>query len=157
MINLEPVIRECGGLKPYFEYEYDEVTKKLNEWHGGEPNKHGSFEDRFVEMMAEVGKSKAEVRLAMNGRKQWLTGYGLEHSTAGAFSGPSVWNHVAFESKEEGIIYEARNAIEWFKREIDSLNSCTSKTTRAEAAKMVVILQARIDQKPQLKQMDLFG
>jgi hypothetical protein len=94
------------------------------------------------------------VRLARNGRGQWLTGYSFEHATGGS-SGPiSVWNREAFESREEAIRNEAGNAIKWFEATITERNSCTSKTTRAEAAKIVEILQKII--KPELKQMVLF-
>lgn len=156
MIDLSEAITAAGG-RGRSGAGWIAATQKLREFHGAGSNESGVFVSAETIALAEEGRTIVKIRVARTGRC-WLFGYDFQNATHGAGGGPSVWDRWGYETRDDAIKAGAEKARAWLQSEVDSLNSCTSTTTRAEARKCI----AQIDDTflrtvPKAVQLDMFG
>jgi hypothetical protein len=149
-IDLADLIDSAGGYGLRGE-EHDAATVTLATWHQVETNRAGVILDHEEIVIAEVGRSRAKVKVAQTGYGHWLTGYDFRNNIGGAGCAPAVWDRAAFIEKDDAIKFYANSAKTWFQRQIESRNSCLSERARDEAAKMIGLLMRVVNPPPQLR------
>ena len=111
--------------------EYTEAVAKLIEKHGGACNEHGVFLDPDIVTIAQVGRAKAQVKLAQASDGLWFTGYDYCYSTGEGGGGPaSVCALRAYHTREDAL----RAVSEWFADKFRSLVA-NERTGYCEAAR----------------------
>ncbi|MBD2745733.1 hypothetical protein IC232_03390 [Microvirga sp. BT688] len=155
-IDLNEIVTEAGGAGLRGE-EHLKATALLAKWHQIEANASGVVVDHELVVMAEVGQSQAKVKLVQTGRGHWLTGYDFRNNIGGACCAPGVWDRIAFREKDDAIRFYADSARTWFRRQIESGNSCLSVRAKEEASKMIDLLARVINPPaPAPRQLSLF-
>ena len=155
-IDLNELVAEAGGGGQRGD-EHIKATAFLADWHKIATNTIGVILDQEDLVMAEVGQSLAMVKLVQTGRGHWLTGYDYRNNIGGACCAPAVSDRIAFQKKDDAIRFHADRARTWFRRQIDSGNSCLSERAKDEARRMINLLARVISPPPRAPtQLNLF-
>lgn len=115
---------------------------------GANCNGSGVLEDRRTEVIAMVGRCKAQVSFATSGNGVWHIGIWAETRISGNCYAPSVWDRIAYGSEQDARLAGVERLIAIFKRELGSENSCSSDANKREIRELLKRLDA--EKTPQL-------
>ena len=105
-------------------------------------SEHGGFTDIQERTCFTEGGCRAEIRLARASDYFWAMGTSCSSRTSGYGYIPSVWNLIAYPSREDAWLAGLYEVIHFFNNEADSQNSGSSEANRRDARKMVAQLEA---------------
>ncbi len=114
---------------------------------------YGGFTDLYERTRLDEGGCWAEIKLVQTPSQIWAMS--TSHSTriSGGGCSPSIWNRTAFLSHRDARLAAIDELLAWFKREAESMNSCSSEANRRDIAQMIALLEA--EKMPQLALFDL--
>ena len=95
-----------------------------------------------------AGNCKAELSLVEAPNHRWAISTGYSTSISGGGYAPSVWNRLAYPSRDDARLAGIFELISRFDREGSSINSCNSDANRQQCRKIIALLEA--EKTPQL-------
>lgn len=132
---------EIEAIKEKYGFRYftdPRAIKEASELWGIECNEHGIALNILTELLLDKKGLKAEFHIASSENGVCLVSIGVSTAISGLYSSPSVFQRIGYASYQDARLAGIQELTDFFNKEADSANSCSSKSNR-EACKLAVI------------------